>query len=117
MPISLERHLELLSAAEDAMQGLTALVNLVKREGKLALDADPDDGPWKRALDNINLMGQVDFLLKRPHETRLTIAKERDYYSPTRIGINRRSRNAQARRRQQATQSRNNEEPNDDDQN
>lgn len=97
MPITLEKHLELLSAGEDALQALDRLWALVQREGKLAAEGGAS---WQQAFENVGLMGQPEFLLTHPIETKMVVAMEREYYSPTRLGINRRSKAAQARKRE-----------------
>lgn len=95
MPITQERHLELLAAAEDALQALGETRRIIERE--LALTNDDGLAPLA-ALENIALLCQPDHLLAKPIQTRLVVERERIFYSPTRLGINRRARSAARRK-------------------
>lgn len=95
MPITQAKHLELLAAGEDALQGLANFEELILRQFTLA-DASQQ---WEPLFRELVLLAQTEYMLQQPAKTRLTIQLERQFYSPTRLGINRRAKQSQARRR------------------
>jgi len=99
MPITQAKHLELLIAAEDAMQGLGQFQELILRQFTLA----EASGQWEDLFRELILLGQAEYMLRDPAKTKLVIQLERQFYSPTRLGINRRAKQAQARRRAKAS--------------
>jgi len=96
MPITTDRFLALLAAGEDALQALGEAERLCRRELELARQR----GEVAPGLENLALMVKADFLLATPGATMATLLAERAFYSPTRLGINRRARLRQTRLRQ-----------------
>lgn len=92
MPITEHRLLGLISAGEDALRALMRVEEIMKRELALGLSAE-------QTLGNLRLFLQPDLLLERPVETRALLVVERQRMSPTRQGVNRRSRERARRRR------------------
>ncbi len=95
MPITQAKHLELLAAAEDALQALSQFEELIVRQFTLA----EASGQWEPLFRELVLLGQGAYMLQAPARTKFVISLARQFYSPTRLGINRRAQQSQARRR------------------
>lgn len=89
MALDTLRVLRILEAGEDFAQALSALIDLINREAEL--------GNGNSGLENLVLMGQIGFLLKKTDSPAI-LASERAYYNPTRLGINRRAKKSRAKR-------------------
>lgn len=95
MPITASRMMELLEAADDAMEALVRASELVLDEAKRCQNGkSPAD-----ALQNLELMCQPAILMRDYARHLAIIEKEKSFYSPTRQGINRRAAAAQRRKR------------------
>jgi len=101
MPITQAKHLELLAASEDALQGLANFEELILRQFTLAGASQQ----WEPLFRELVLLAQTEYMLQQPAKTRLTIQMERQFYSPTRLGINRRAKHPRPEARQIAPDS------------
>jgi len=96
MPISTERILKLLDAAEDAWEGVRQAEEILKRELHLV---ETNQQTPEQALVNLELMIAEDVLLSRPLTTKLTLMHERGFYSEARLRRNEKVRLLNQKRR------------------
>jgi len=96
MPITQERFLSLLQAGEDQAQGLRQACEIAAREARLVAEGKTSA---EEALANISLFLTPEGLLQQPVASQLTLQAERKFFSKERLGINRRSKDRQARKR------------------
>jgi len=105
MPITQQRMLGLLAAAEDLSQALDTAITTLSRESALAEAGRLSAG---EALANCRLMLVREALLQQPVATTLVLAAERSRWTPARRLAN--NREAQAARARRAARSTNNGE-------
>ncbi len=101
MPIKIDRVLELLTAAEDALQALERVEKeIADAWARVQVGgASPDS-----SLESLSITVKKEFLLAKPVETVTAIRVARQFYSPERLRKNQRSRARMRRSRQQADQ-------------
>lgn len=100
MPISQQRMLRLIAAAEDFEAGLQRASQIVDREAALAKQGHQTAAT---ALFNISLLVQRDLLLSHPVETAVALASEKQHFSGGKVRDNEREA-ARAKRRREARQ-------------
>lgn len=95
MPITMERMLGVLDAAEDYQQALRAARATLERE----LGAARQTGNFQGALENLDLLLTEGMLLHEPIESPLALRAERQHFSPGRVHANYKAAGRQRRLR------------------
>jgi len=89
MPITLDKHLGLLTTAETLSQGLSEVRKIVEREAELTAAGQQSA---EQSLENIDLMTRLDFVVPQIAALRAQLYVERQFYSLSRVKAAKRQR-------------------------
>lgn len=101
MPITTKRMIDLLQAADEAMQAAAKAHRLISEALNRANTSERREVAIEQ-LQNLELLCQPAIIMPNYAQAFAVIEREKAFYSPTRIGINRRAARSAKRRRASA---------------